>query len=62
MFLVFFEPGQIIFEGFNAFLKRRFSFPNAMNKDYIFTLFEGIKLLAEFLYMLHLYGVAINNL
>ena len=33
-----------------------------MDKDHAFTLFEGTKLLAEFLYMLHFYGAAINNL
>ena len=61
LLVMFFEPGQIIFEGFNALLKRRFPFPGTMDKDYIFSLSEGIKLLAEFLYMLHFYGIAINN-
>ena len=60
--LYFFELGQIIFEGLHTLLKRRFSFPNTTDKNYIITLFEGLKLLAEFLYMLHLYGIAIHNL
>ena len=51
LLVIFFEPGQITFEGFYAFLKRCFSFSNAMNKDHVFTLFEGIKFLAEFLYI-----------
>ena len=58
--IVFFEPAQIPFESFNAFLKWRFPLPVALYKNYNFTLFESIKFFAQLLYMADFYCAAIN--
>ena len=42
LMVIFFELGQIIFEGFNALLKQRFSFPNAMNENVRVSLYGSL--------------------